>query len=824
MAVSGQMVGVSNGTLIVVGGSMFAKSLFEGGRKEWVDTVFVLEPGKEHWQEAYRLDQPLAYGAAVSVAGGMICLGGGNAQRNTAEVFRLRWTGGRIEKTPLPRLPHPCAMMAAAMLGERIYVAGGQESPQSTQASRSFWTLDLSKSDLRWEVLKEWPGAGRILPAAAAQDGAFYLFSGAELEPGDDGKAVRRYLNDAYRFRPGSGWDRLVDLPQAAVAAPSIEYGQSHILLMGGDNGANAFRIWELKENHPGFSREILAFHTITGTWSPMGTLPVGLVTSQIVRWGNSLVIPGGEDRPGRRSAAVLSAEPLEAKGHFGWLNYTILATYLLANLLIGVYFGYRQKSTEDFFRGGQRIAWWAAGIAIFGTQLSSLTFMAVPAKAYATDWTYILVNFTILLMAPVVVYCYLPFFRSLNVTTAYEYLERRFNLGIRLFASTAFVLLQTGRMAIILFLPSMALAVVSDLNVYVCILAMGLLCTLYTLLGGIEAVTWTDVLQVIVLLGAALLTLVLIASRLNGGAAEMISVALADGRLKVFHWSWDYTISAVWVILIGNLFAQLIPYTTDQAVIQRYLTTPDQKQAARAIWVNGFLSIPASLLFFSIGTALYVFYRQHPQLLNPAYPTDAIFPWFIVSQMPSGLSGLVIAGVFAAAQSTVSGSQNSVATVIVTDFFRRLRPQVSDLVCLRLARWMTVVFGIFATSVSILMVTFNIRSLWDVFLNLLGLVGGTVAGLFALGIFTVRANGRGAAVGAAAGVMILYLAQRFTSVHFFLYAAVGMCSCFIVGYAASRLLPEGPRDLTGLTLYTRAGDGVHPIETGEVGIARRSI
>ena len=215
---------------------------------------------------------------------------------------------------------------------------------------------------------------------------------------------------------------------------------------------------------------------------------------------------PAARSRPGVRTPSGCAAAPRSRpRPAFGAVNYTVLVVYLLVLAGMGVYFARREKTTEDFFLGGRRVPWWAAGISIFGTQLSAITFMAIPAKSFATDWVYFLVNLGIVLMAPVVVFAYLPFFRRLNVTTAYEYLEHRFNLPIRLFGAASFVVFQLGRMGIVLLLPALALAAVTGMDVRACIVVMGVLCTLYTVLGGIEAVIWTDVLQVVVLFGGAL-------------------------------------------------------------------------------------------------------------------------------------------------------------------------------------------------------------------------------------------------------------------------------------------------------------------------------
>lgn len=489
--------------------------------------------------------------------------------------------------------------------------------------------------------------------------------------------------------------------------------------------------------------------------------------------------------------------------GQLSSADFAVLAAYLLTLVLIGVYFSRRERTTSDFFLAGRRVPWWAAGISIFATQTSAITFMAIPAKVYATDWTYLLAYATIPAVAPLVVYVYLPFFRRLDITTAYEYLERRFNIAARLFGSTAFVLMQLARMGIILCLPALALASVSDLPVWLCIVAMGVLCTVYTALGGIEAVIWTDVLQVVVLLGGALLSLGIIVAGVDGGIAGVLTVAHADAKLHAFNWTFDHTVAAVWVVVIGNMFITLGPYTTDQVVIQRYLTTRTEKLAAKAIWTNAILTVPAAAVFFAVGTALYVFYKAHPAALDPSVPTESVFPWFIATQLPVGVAGLVIAGLFAAAMSSLDSSLNSIAAALVTDFYRRFASGVTDQRCLKLARWLTILAGIFGTSTALLIASLEITSLWDLFVEVLGILTGSLSGLFALGIFTRRATGTGGLIGAAASIVAVVAVRQLTDLHFFLYAAVAVATCLAVGYVASLLLGSSSRPLQGLTIYT---------------------
>ena len=558
----------------------------------------------------------------------------------------------------------------------------------------------------------------------------------------------------------------------------------------------------ELKENHSGFSLDILLYHTITDTWTIAGTLPAGHITTPAIKWGDNIIIPSGEIKPGVRSPNVYFGTTCIIKSRFSPLNYTALIIYILILVYIGFYLAGREKGTEGYFLAGRRIPWWAAGMSIFGTQLSAITFMAIPAKAFATNWQYFLMNMGIVAVAPIIVWFFLPFYRRLNITTAYEYLEMRFNCAVRLVASALFIMFQLGRMGIILFLPAIALSTVTGINIYICIATMGALCTLYTVLGGIEAVIWTDVLQVFVLLGGAALSLIIIVMNIDGGIGEILKTGLVNEKFMMFDWRLNFSLPVVWVILISWL-GQLIPYSSDQTVIQRYLTTKNERESVKSIWTNAFLCIPASILFFGVGTALFVFYKGRPEQLNPMLSTDSIFPWFIVQELPPGVSGIVTAGVFAAAMSSLDSSLNSISTVIVTDFYRRLKQNVTDHACLNLARLLTVLFGVIGTSTAFLMVASDISSLWDLFLKILGLIGGGLTGLFVLGIFTSRTNSTGAMIGIFTSAGVQYLVQSKTNFHFLLYSATGIISCVIAGYIASLIIPSDKNSTEGLTIHT---------------------
>ncbi|MEW6156504.1 MAG: sodium/solute symporter [Verrucomicrobiota bacterium] len=805
LGLAGPFAGISQGVLVVAGGANFPNSFpWEGGAKVWHDTVYVLRTADGAWEAAGKLPRALGYGVSATTSSGVVCAGGSDAQRHYQQVFRLEWSNGAIQISSLPDLPRACANACGAIIGDTLFIAGGEETPGATNALHTFWSLDLADPRARWNERPPWPGPGRTLATSAVQAGAFFIIGGVSLSAGDGGKPKRTYLADGYRFDPNlKTWRRIADLPHPMAAAPSPApaVGQSHFFLLGGDDGRQ-FGFEPMRE-HAGFTRRVLAYHLITDTWCEMGETPGGQVTVPMVAWEGRFIVPSGEIRPGVRTPAIHSMRLAHRKAGFGWVNYATVGLYLAAMVWLGGSFVKKNRSTNDFFRGGQRIPWWAAGVSIFATMLSSITFMAIPAQAYSVGWNLFLAN-SYLLITPLVTWVFLPFYRKLNVTSAYEYLEKRFNLASRLMASALFILYQCGRVAVVLFLPSLALATVSNIDVLTSVLVMGLLCVIYTVLGGIEAVIWTDFIQTIILLGGAIWALASIVGQLHGGVGDWMTEISRQGKFfETVNWNFDIVVATGWTIMLGNIFNHLFSYTASQDIVQRYVTTPDRQTAARAIWTNALMAAPAQAIFFAIGTALFLFYRQNPDRLDPMVQTDGIFPLFIVNEMPIGVAGLIVAGIFAAAQSTLAGSLNSIATVWVTDFHRRLKPQTSDAACLKLARWITAIVGMLATGMAVVLAKADIRSLWETFLAVLGLFGGTISGLFLLGVFSRRAHGRGAMAGALASAALVGLIYFYKLTSIWLYSLVGVLSCVLLGWLASRLLP-GPRMAPdGLTIHT---------------------
>jgi len=470
--------------------------------------------------------------------------------------------------------------------------------------------------------------------------------------------------------------------------------------------------------------------------------------------------------------------------------------------LYLGFFFMKRESGTEDFFKGGGRIPWWAAGMSIFATMLSAITFMAIPAKTYATDWKYFPMAIAIFIMVFPVIKYYLPFFRRLKVTTAYEYLELRFNVMTRVMGSILFIVFMVARSALVLFLPSLALTIVTGIDIYFCIILMGLVTIIYCTMGGVEAVIWGDVIQGFVLLGGALLSAAFLIKGIDGGWSGFIEISASYEKLKMFDFAFDFSQATFWVVILGGLANNLISYTSDQAVIQRYLTTKDERSAGKGIMMNGVLSIIVSILFYFIGTALFAYYKTNPVELNISMENpDSIFPHFIMTRLPVGIAGLLIAAIFAATMSTVSSSINSLSTAFTTDIYRKLVPEKSDKHFLMVARLSGILLGGLGVILALFMVVWDILSLFDYFNYILGLLASGLGGLFIMGIFIPRIKGKAALAGFFCGFTIVLIISFTTNIHFLLYGFIGMVNTVIFGYIASLIIPEHEKSTSGLTI-----------------------
>ncbi|MFK8303407.1 sodium/solute symporter [Capnocytophaga stomatis] len=810
---------------ILAAGSYFPNEKpWQGGKKEFSKTVFVFETladGKlSVVYQGEDLPEAIAEGTCISLPEGLLCIGGQTPNGISAKTFLISYENKKIKITNLPDLPTAVKSAAATSNLSQVYVVGGQTIDGNS--SQQFIKLDINNSEKGWQKLPDYPKNVSGAVAVAQQDGeeiSVFVFGGRSRNNAD----ITAFYSDVYQFKPSKNqWidkkniqNSKGNLPLAVSTATKV--GASSILLFGGDTGlvfnkvekaindGNTELRNELWKNHQGFEKEILVYNTITDEWFTLGKADntVAVASAFYDAQNQDIYIAGGEQKPGIRSSLITKLSLSKGEG-FGWLNYAVLALYFIGMLWLGFFFMKNNNNTEDYFKGGGRIPWWAVGVSIFATMLSAITFISIPAKTYATDWRMLMFNMTIILAVPIIIRFFLPFFLRFKLDTAYQYLEIRFNRPIRWVASAFFTFFMISRIAIVLFLPSLALNIVTGFNIYYAILIMSFVTIIYSTSGGMEAVVWGDVIQGFILVGGAIAALVVMITGIEGGISEFWNTTMTFNKLDTFDFRFDFSQPVFWVVVFGGLANTLISYTSDQSVVQRYMSTVNEKATAKSIWLNGIVSVPVSILFFLLGTGLFAFYKSNPEQMSITDPNiDSIFPQFIVSQMPTGLSGLLIASIFAAAMSTLSSNINSVSAVITSDFYKTLFKNTSFKGQMTVARWSGVIVGLLGTGMAIILATWNIASLWDQFNTFLGLLTSGLGALFILGIFFPRVGSVAAFIGLVSGVIILYLVKSHTGLSFLLYGLIGMVSNIVIAFIFSLFIPN-QKGIESITWKTR--------------------
>ena len=481
-------------------------------------------------------------------------------------------------------------------------------------------------------------------------------------------------------------------------------------------------------------------------------------------------------------------------------IDILVLILYLAAVVGLGCWLSRRNRTTNDFMAAGGTLPGWAVGLSIFGTYLSSNTFIGVPGKAYDGNWNGFVFSLSLPLAAWVAVKWFVPFYRRTGEISAYHHLEKRFGPWARTYALGCYLLTQLARVGTILFGVSLGLSALTGWSVPVIIVAGGIAVTVYTLVGGIAAVIWTDVIQSLVLLVGALVIAGLLLANHPHGPGEALHLAANEGKFSLGSFGLDLTQSTFWVVFLYGVFINLNNFGIDQSFVQRYHAARDEKAAARSVWTGALLYVPVAALFFLIGSLLFSFYHASPELLEPLvaqYPgghADKVLPHFIANQLPSGAAGLLIAAIFAAAMSSIDTSLNSAATVTLKDFVQRhLNRGKTEADALRMLRNATLMWGVLGTGVALAMI--GQKSLLDAWWKLSGIFAGGMLGLFLLGLISRRANNGGALAGVIVGVLVIcwmsftdHLPEALRSpFHAHMITVIGTLTIFGVGVACSR-------------------------------------
>lgn len=486
-------------------------------------------------------------------------------------------------------------------------------------------------------------------------------------------------------------------------------------------------------------------------------------------------------------------------------IDYILFFTYLIGIIVLGASFYSKNKTSDSFTTGNQKFPAWAVTLSIFATFVSSISYLALPGSAYLGNWNVFVFSLSLPIAALIAMRYFVPLYRRINSPSAYMFLENRFGLWARVYVSACYLLTQVMRIGTILYLLAITIHTITDWNIPFIILLTGISVLIYSILGGIQAVIWTDAIQAIVLIGGAIVCIIYLIVNIPGGWDTFLTVGQESGKFSLGSYGLELDAPTFWVVLIYGLFINLQNYGIDQNYVQRYIASSSDKDAGRSALWGGMLYIPVSLGFLLIGTLLYVFYQsgggELPSELAASDQGDKVFPYFIVHQLPAGLTGILIASIFAAGMSTISTSFNSGATVIYTDYYQRFFENKSGK-----DHSMRVLYiasaGLSVLGMLIAIAMMNVKSALDAWWQLASIFSGGMLGLFLLGAFARRANQVGAITGVVAGLLlIVYLnvLPLFTSIgataglHNYLTIVLSTTLIFLVGFLISTYF--GPKN-----------------------------
>lgn len=505
------------------------------------------------------------------------------------------------------------------------------------------------------------------------------------------------------------------------------------------------------------------------------------------------------------------------------WIDYLIVIITVLSTIAIGAYFARGQKSSEKYFAGGKNFPSWVIGVSIFATLISSVTFLAYPAAAYKSNWILLVQGLMVPIVLVGMIWFIVPLFRKVIRLSTYEYFERRFGFLARMYSSIAFTLTHFSKMGTVLYLLALAMNAVAGFDIGTTIIILGISIVILTLLGGIEAVIWMDVIQGFLLIGGGLLCFGILLFAPEGGPSVVVGKAFEWNKIGFGPYDIDFTKLTFIVMVFNGIFYAVQKYGTDQTIVQRYLTAKDDKGAKKAAYIGVFMSVPVWTLFMCIGTALYVFYHlPSSPMLPEGIKADEIFPFFMRTELPVGVIGLVLAALISAAISSLDADMNSLAAVGVQDYYQRFKPNCTDKQKLRMGRILVVVSGLGCIGVALLYDYWGGEGVLGIIFELYAIFSAGIVGIFLLGLFSKRANRQGLYVGLAACILFTaYALLTSTKIetggtehlildfgkynfphHKYMLGVYSHIIVFVVGYIASFFFKKNENLDENLTVY----------------------
>ncbi len=436
------------------------------------------------------------------------------------------------------------------------------------------------------------------------------------------------------------------------------------------------------------------------------------------------------------------------------FLDYVIIILSLIFSIGVGVYFAHRQKSTDKYFKASGNIPAWAIGMSILATLISSITFLAYPGTGYKSNWILLVQGLMVPLVLIFLIWFVVPLYRKVIRLSAYEYFEKRFGFFARIYSSLGFMLTHFSKMGTVFFLLTLALSNLMGVNAYIVLWVLGASVVILTLLGGIEAVIWLDVIQGFMLIAGGLLALVLILFKPEAGPGAVLRTIWESGKVDLGPYDLNFYKLTFIVMALNGIFYAIQKYGTDQTIVQRYLTARSDKAAIKASLMGVLLCVPVWTLFMFIGTALFAYYKVSGAALPPNITAEGVFPFFILTEIPIGLTGLIISALIAAAISSLDSDLNCLSAIGVEDYYIRFKPKSTDMQRLRMGRILVAVSGVAAMLVATLYLRAGSEGVLGIVFELYAIFSAGIAGMFLLGLFSKRANRQGLNFGIVACVL----------------------------------------------------------------------
>ena len=451
-----------------------------------------------------------------------------------------------------------------------------------------------------------------------------------------------------------------------------------------------------------------------------------------------------------------------------------------------GCSFFKKKGTSEEFTSAGRSLPGWVVGMSIFATYVSSISYLGYPGKAFSGDWNAFVFSLSIPIASYFAARYFVPFYRSQDSISAYSFLENRFGPWARIYASSCYLLTQIARPGSILYLLALPMNVLLGWHIQTIIVVTSVAIVLYSMLGGMKAVIWTEAIQGIILIGGALVCMFILLFDMPGGPVQTFSIAMEDGKFSLGSFGSSLSESTFWVCLIYGIFTNLQNYGIDQSYVQRYHTAKNEKEAKFSALFGGYLFIPVSAVFFMIGTGLYAFYKVHPGILPDGVGADYVFPFFIVNELPVGLTGLLIASIFAAGMSTIATSVTSSSTIILTDYYQRFRKHAGNRERMLVLKLSSV--GVGVAGILVAFAFMSVQSALDAWWALASIFSGGMLGLFLLGYISKKARNFDAVLGVVCGVILVCWIVISPFVHANLAIVFGTLLIFLVGFLSANL------------------------------------